>query len=479
MIYISFRYYLIVAAMLILFYALPLKRRWCVLLAANVVFWLVFCRTGWPFLLGTIMVSYLAAVWIYISSGVKKKVLLAGAVILVIGIWLFLRNESFMRQAIPGAESLRLLAPLGISFYTMQIIAYLTDVYRGDIAPQKNPAKYALFITFFPQLLQGPIPRYRQLGEQLFCGHLFDERKFTRGFYLIIWGFFLKLVIADKASVVVDTVFDNYPAYSGGYLWFASILYSIQLYADFLACTTLAQGVSFLFGIELAGNFKRPYFAVSVKDFWQRWHISLSSWLRDYVYIPLGGNRKGKGRKYLNLAVTFLASGIWHGAGLTYLLWGGIHGCCQIMGECLDGPKEKIYARLNIRPDGKGKRIIKQTGTFLIVSLAWVIFRAGTPGTGISMIVHMVSDFNPWIFFNDRIFTIGLAWKEMLVLLFAVLLLFVVEKKQEEGIRISECIGRQKLPVRWLVCMAGICAVMIFGTYGFGFEAQDFIYGGF
>ncbi len=322
----------------------------------------------------------------------------------------------------------------------MQIIAYLTDVYRGDIAPQKNPAKYALFITFFPQLLQGPIPRYRQLGEQLFCGHLFDERKFTRGVYLIIWGFFLKLVIADKASVVVDTVFDNYPAYSGGYLWFASILYSIQLYADFLACTTLAQGVSFLFGIELAGNFKRPYFAVSVKDFWQRWHISLSRWLRDYVYIPLGGNRKGKGRKYLNLAVTFLASGIWHGVGLTYLLWGGIHGCCQIMGECLDGPKEKIYARLNIRPDGKGKRIIKQTGTFLIVSLAW---------------------------------------KEMLVLLFAVLLLFAVEKKQEEGIRISECIGRQKLPVRWLVCMAGICAVMIFGTYGYGFEAQDFIYGGF
>lgn len=218
---------------------------------------------------------------------------------------------------------------------------------------------------------------------------------------------------------------------------------------------------------------------MSVKDFWQRWHISLSSWLRDYVYIPLGGNRKGKGRKYLNLAVTFLASGIWHGAGLTYLLWGGIHGCCQIMGECLDGPKEKIYARLNICPDGKGKRIIKQTGTFLIVSLAWIIFRAGTAGTGISMIVHMVSDFNPWIFFNDRIFTIGLAWKEMLVLLFAVLLLFAVEKKQEEGIRISECIGRQKLPVRWLVCMAGICAVMIFGTYGFGFEAQDFIYGGF
>lgn len=182
MIYISFRYYLFVAAMLILFYALPLKRRWCVLLAANVVFWLVFCRTGWPFLLGTIMVSYLAAVWIDISSGVKKKVLLAGAVMLVIGIWLFLRNEGFMRQAIPGAESLRLLAPLGISFYTMQIIAYLTDVYRGDIAPQKNLAKYALFITFFPQLLQGPIPRYRQLGEQLFCGHLFDEKNLPEGF---------------------------------------------------------------------------------------------------------------------------------------------------------------------------------------------------------------------------------------------------------------------------------------------------------
>lgn len=173
MIYISFRYYLFVAAMLILFYALPLKRRWCVLLAANVVFWLVFCRTGWPFLLGTIMVSYLAAVWIDISSGVKKKVLLAGAVMLVIGIWLFLRNEGFMRQAIPGAESLRLLAPLGISFYTMQIIAYLTDVYRGDIAPQKNLAKYALFITFFRSFYRG---RFRDTGSW--------ESSFFAGIYL-------------------------------------------------------------------------------------------------------------------------------------------------------------------------------------------------------------------------------------------------------------------------------------------------------
>ncbi|MCM1144735.1 MAG: hypothetical protein NC318_12450 [Blautia sp.] len=305
MVYISLYYYLFLAAALVLYYIFPLKKRWCILLLANMAFYLLFCKSGWWILLGTVIVSYAAAILLEKCQGMGKKLLLAGAVIMVLLPWILGRNGSFSWLNIVGKEPFGLIVPLGISFYTMQIIAYLADVYKGDVSPQKNLAKYALFITFFPQLLQGPIPRYGQLGRQLSEGHSFDEEKFTKGFYLIIWGFFLKLVIADKAAVFVNAVFDNYPAYSGGYIWLASVLYSIQLYADFLACTILAQGVSLLFGIELAQNFERPYLAVSVQDFWRRWHKSLSSWLRDYIYIPLGGSRKGKGRKYLNLAAVF------------------------------------------------------------------------------------------------------------------------------------------------------------------------------
>lgn len=479
MTYISFNFYLFVIAVLLLYYVVPVKLRWCILLAANIMFYLAVCRPCWWILFGTVIVSYTAALLLNRCHGTGKKMLFAAGVISVILPWLFFRNGNFIWHNVLGREPYTLIVPLGISFYTMQIIAYLADVYRGDISPQKNPAKYALFITFFPQILQGPIPRYRQLGQQLLCGHLFDETKFTGGFYLIVWGFFLKLVIADKAAVIVNTVFDHYPAYGGGYIWMASVLYSIQLYADFLSCTTLAQGVSLLFGIELRKNFERPYLAVSVKDFWRRWHISLSSWLRDYIYIPFGGSRNGKWRKYLNLAVTFLVSGIWHGAGLKYLLWGGIHGFYQIVGDGLDSFLEKTDICLKIEPGSKEKRRIRQIGTFLLVNFAWIIFRADTAEIGIKMIIHMFSDFNPWIFFNDRVFTLGLGWKEMAVLFLAVALLAAVEKKQEEGIVISECIMRQRLPVRWLVCMAGICVIMVLGTYGYGFDMQDFIYGGF
>lgn len=479
MTYISFLFYIFVAVALFFYYIVPLKMRWYILLAASMMFYLTVCRTGWWILFGTVMVSYAVALLLDRSRGTGKKLLLAAGILSVIVPWFFTRNGNFIWHNVWGKESYTLLVPLGISFYTMQIIAYLADVYRGDISPQKNLAKYALFITFFPQILQGPIPRYQQLGQQLFCGHLFDEAKFTRGFYLLIWGFFLKLVIADKAAVIVNTVFDHDLAYGGGYIWMASVLYSIQLYADFLSCTTLAQGVSLLFGIELTKNFERPYLAVSVKDFWRRWHISLSGWLRDYIYIPLGGNRNGKWRRYLNLAVTFLISGIWHGAGFTYLLWGGIHGFYQIMGDVLEGWKEKADICLKIEPDSKGKRRLAQVGTFLLVNFAWIIFRADTVEIGIRMIKHMFTEFNPWIFFNDRIFTLGLGWKEMAVLFLAMVLLFAVEKKQEEGAVISESIMRQRLPVRWLVCMAGICVIMVLGTYGYGFDMQDFIYGGF
>ena len=200
--------------------------------------------------------------------------------------------------------------PMGLAFYTLQMLSYLIDIASGKINAEKNLARYALYISFFPQILQGPIPRWSELAPQLFEGHEIREKNLREGLQLVLWGFFLKWMIADKAAILVNTVFDRFPSYQGVYILIAGILYSLQLYTDFLACVTLSQGVAQLFGISLADNSHQPYFSRSIREFWRRWHISLSRWLKDYVYIPLGGSRRGTAQKYRNLLLTFLISGL-------------------------------------------------------------------------------------------------------------------------------------------------------------------------
>ncbi len=479
MIYISLKYYALVLVALLLYYIFPVKKRWIVLLAGNIAFYAAFYKTGWWIFLGTIIFSFAATIIMdKLSKGARKAVFVAG----ILGVtlpWLVLKNSNFVVSELMGRDPIEWIVPLGISFYTLQLIGYMADVYMERISPEKNIAKFTLFVSFFPQLIQGPIPRYGQLQHQLVDGNRFDEEKIVKGFQLVIWGFFLKLVIADKAAIIVNTVFDNYPAYSGAYIWLASVLYSIQLYADFLACTNLARGVSGLFGIELAKNFERPYFALSIKDFWRRWHISLSTWLRDYIYIPLGGNRKGKARKYINLLITFLISGLWHGAGFKFLVWGLIHAFYQIFGELTYDVREELYDICGIKPDSKKKKWIKLSGTFLLVNFAWIIFRANTLRKGIQLIINMVTEFNPWVLLNNRLFTLGLAWKEMVILGIGIYILHKVGDYQEEGRSVGDRIFVQPLLIRWGIYLTAIVGIILFGTYGFGFDAQDFIYGGF
>lgn len=478
MVYISLNYYVFIILALVMYYTVPVSKRWTILLVANAAFYIFFYKTGWWIFLVTIVTSYLLAVGIEKVQGTCRKLLLIIGIIGLVLPWLLTKNVNFFGSLL-GQDTLSWIAPIGISFYTLQIIAYEVDVYTGKIESQKNIFKYALFISFFPQILQGPIPRYEQLNEQLIEGHKFDERKVVQGFCYILWGFFLKLVIADKAAVFVNTVFNNYPAYTGVYIWVASFLFSIQLYADFLACTSLAQGVAKLFGIELSDNFRQPYFATSIKEFWRRWHISLSTWLRDYVYIPLGGNRKGKFRKYVNLVITFLLSGIWHGSGFQFIFWGLLHAGYQIVGEFTSKARENIYLFFKIDSESKVKKQFRQIVTFLFVNWAWIIFRADNLSRGLSLIKHMFWEVNPWVLLNDRIFTLGLDGKEFLVLMVGITLLFVVGRLHENGISVSNRILNQRLPIRWGIYILTIIGIMIFGTYGFGFDTQDFIYGGF
>ena len=350
---------------------------------------------------------------------------------------------------------------------------YITERFAPPIL------KYALFITFFPQIIQGPIPRYEKLGNELFEGHTFNSQGFMNGIQLIIWGFFLKFMIADKASIIVNTVFNNFATYNGLYVWIAAILYSLQLYTDFLACVTLSQGISLLFGISIDDNFQRPYFATSVKDFWRRWHMSLSSWLRDYVYIPLGGNRKGTCRKNINLLITFIVSGIWHGGQWSFVFWGLLHALYQIVGQFTKKMQKKAFQLLYIDWNSMVGIFIRRTFTFFWVMLAWIIFRATNLKIGLQMIKRMFTAFNPWIFFDNSLFRLGLSQKEWEVLIFAIVVLVLVSTLQERCFRIRNWFGHQAFLVRWIVYLASICCIWVLGTYGYGFDAKDFIYGGF
>ncbi|MDO5122141.1 MAG: MBOAT family O-acyltransferase, partial [Erysipelotrichaceae bacterium] len=313
-------YFLMIAVLSVFYYLIPKQHRYLVLLAGSMLFY-YFVSAGRIVL---ILFFLLTAAFAFFTGILLERAQNRKQLILIIG-WAVLLAPLLVNRArdflLHGQWNSWVL-PVGISFYTMQLCAYLSDIARGKITAQKHFPKFLLFASFFPQIIQGPIPRHEQLSSQLEEGHEFDEQQVTKGIWLVLGGLFLKYMIADHAAPVVSAVFENYTSFAGRYIWLAGILYSIQLYADFLSCTTMSQGVSLMFGIRLADNFDHPYFSVSIRDFWRRWHISLSSWLRDYVYIPLGGSRKGTFRKYVNLCVTFLVSGLWHGGAVQYLVWG-------------------------------------------------------------------------------------------------------------------------------------------------------------
>lgn len=470
----TFAIFLIITAGV--YYIVPKKARWGVLLLASLLFyvWSV------PYLIVYLLFSA-ATTYFYGRYVQAHKKHGRGLLFAVIGVNLFiLLGLKFypLCQARFDFPAWKLLMPMGISFYTLQVIAYCIDVWRGKTEAQESFLKYLLFVSFFPQILQGPIPRYEQLKDQLYEGHTFDYRTVKFGFQLILWGLFLKMVIADRSAIFVNAVFSEYHLYEGTMLAVAAVLYSIQLYTDFLGCVCVAMGAAEVFGIHLQTNFERPYRAVSVKDFWRRWHISLSSWLRDYVYIPLGGNRKGTIRKYANLIITFLVSGIWHGAGMQYLFWGLLHGGYQVAGEITAPVRKAVRELFRFREDSYVYRLWQRGCTFVLVTAAWVIFRADGLRAGLSILKRIVTDVTPWVFFDGTIFSCGIGAAQFAALLLCIVLLMKVEALQEKN-RIREMLERQHVIVRWGIYLGGIALVLILGVYGPGYDAAQFIYGQF
>ncbi len=457
------------------YYSIPGKGQWIWLLLAGMFFYLYASPKLSVFILFSSLSSY---VW---AKYCKQSSLLYWCVILLnTGLLFGLKTASSgsILASYLRIDRFAWLLPLGISFYTLQIIAYMTDVKKEKIDAENNFFKYLLFITYFPQILQGPIPRYSQLSGQLTVRHRLDVSMFVGGFELMLWGYFQKLVVADRANIMVNRLFGEYQSYHGMYMILAGVLYSIQLYADFNGCVCIAKGVSEMLGIRLADNFTHPYFSDSIKEFWRRWHISLSSWLRDYIYIPLGGNRNGRVRKYINLFITFFVSGIWHGIGSTFIIWGLLHAFYQMMGEILTPLRNRFVSLFHINRNTFSHRLWKQVTTFVLVMIAWMFFRASSVSQAIAMIKSMVTTFNPWILWDHSIYLLGLDAKNVWILMIGILTMFFVSYLQTKMSLRAE-LTKQGIIFRYLIIYIAIFAVLIFGIYGPGYDAAQFIYGGF
>ena len=315
-----------------------------------------------------------------------------------------------LRFSLPG---LNWAIPVGISFFTFQAIGYMLDVYHKRIEPERNIVDYILFVSFFPQVTSGPISKADELLPQIKNPHKFDYEQGKQGLKWLLWGMFIKLVIADRLGMFVDTVYANYIHYNGTTCFVASIFYTLQIYCDFAGYSLMAIGIAATLGFNLINNFKRPYLAVSVTDFWKRWHISLTRWLTQQVYIPLGGSRCSKARNYLNIMITFLVSGIWHGANWTFIFWGVIHGLLQTIEKALGWQK---YNGTNgfVRA---GRICV----TFLLVSFAWVFFRMPTIGESFGIIGKMFSDVGSIQFaqvFTKGMFPLAIIFVGLLILCF-------------------------------------------------------------
>lgn len=373
-----------------------------------------------------------------------------------------------------------ILLPVGISFYTFQALGYTIDVYRGTVEAEKSLFRYALFVSFFPQLVAGPIERSGNLISQL--DHveeirLWNYERITGGAVLMLWGLFQKMVIADRAAVLVDTVYNGYWYYGSIELILATVLFAIQIYCDFASYSMIAVGAARIMGIRLMENFDTPYFSRSIKEFWRRWHISLSSWFRDYLYIPLGGSRCSKLCYYRNIMITFLVSGLWHGASWSFVAWGGLHGAYQVIGDRLRPIKRRIEDRLEIKRDCFSYKFGQALVTFGLVNLAWVFFRAASLREALGILWRIVTRWNPWVLSDQSLYRLGLNVTEVHVLAVSLMALFLVDRiKYKTGKTFDLFLREQNLWFRWFAFFALLFGIIIYGMYGPAFSAAAFIY---
>lgn len=468
----------------------PAKMRVYLLLAASIIFYMCWNPIYILLLLFCILVTYSFAIFISRAADKKRKrILMAAGLILNFSVLFVFKYFNFfgdtINRFIPGLiPSSNLLLPVGISFYTFQAVGYLIDVYRGD-APEKNIFRYSLFVSFFPQLVAGPIERSSNLLKRIReldtkgPADIFDFRK---GAFIMLYGYFMKMVIADRAAILVNTVYDpeRYTECAGFSVLLAAVLFSVQIYCDFAGYTYIAIGAARMLGITICENFNTPYLSTGIRDFWDRWHMSLTGWFRDYLYFPLGGSRKGLFRKYVNIMIVFILSGLWHGASWHFVFWGLLHGVLRVTEEVLTGItgriREKTRRIFNAPADDISRNIFKCIVNFFVVTVCWMFFRAESIDQAFVLIKNMFAGLRLWQLTDGSLLALGLDAKEMNVLFFAGLIMFVIDMAGRLGRDVSSFFAKRSELAQSFVILLGIVFIVIFGVYGKEYDAAAFIY---
>lgn len=371
-----------------------------------------------------------------------------------------------------GNMKFNLLLPVGISFYTFQALSYTVDVYRGDLKPERHFGKYALFVSFFPQLVAGPIEKSKDLLHQFSEVHRFDYDRARRGLLLMLWGYFQKVVVADRLGELVGTVYGSPGKYGGVQVAVASVFFAFQIYCDFGGYSNIAIGAAQVLGFSLTTNFSRPYFSLSIKEFWRRWHITLGAWFRDYLYIPLGGNRCSLARQCLNVFIVFAVCGLWHGASFTFVIWGTLHGLYQIFGLLLKPARRKAAGILKIDPDSRPNRFLRVVFTFVLTDFAWIFFRADTVQDAFTLIGSLL---RPSDLSNGALFSLGLTAPEFFAALLGIVVILAVDVLSLK-IDLRARLLEKKTVFRWTAYLTAALVILILGIYGSQYTAQQFIY---
>ncbi len=476
---------LFLTVVFVLYYFVPVNRRYLVLLISSYVFYVFWDYRYVAVLLAVTMISYTAAR--FMDRPYKKALLILG-ITACVGTLIFFKFNYVLIGAVKLFEAgndlgvmnaARIAAPVGLSFYVLEAIGYMADVYQQKTEVQKDPLRYALFLSFFPIVLSGPIERSAGLLPQIYEDKIFNYEGVRHGLCMMLWGYMMKLLIADRISVIVNAAYKDYASMTGFTLAFAVVLYGIQLYADFAGYSFIATGMGRIFGYRILTNFRQPYLSESILEFWSRWHISLSNWLRDYIYIPLGGNRHGRLRKCINLMITFLISGIWHGEGLQFIFWGALHGVYQIVGTLVHrGQKpEKSEAPNNIRT-GLVK-VIRIVITFILADLAWLFFRAGSLTEGFGILGRILFNADILNSVRESAFLCGYDPGKFIWLLIWMMIMFTVDILREKGVSVYRLITGQRTVIRWSIYLGAVLLLLLGIIRDFGMEASEFIYARF
>ena len=514
----------------VVYYTVAARRQWICLLAASLYFYLVSGGIrAIIFLVVTAFTTFYAALRIdALTKGYKesirqegisreeKKALraaadkakrrwLIAALVVNFGILVVLKYGAFLTANVDrvlerfGAATVPVpsfILPLGISFYTFQSMGYLIDVQRGKYEADRHPGKFFLFVSYFPQMIQGPIGRYDKLAHQLTKEHAWDDTNFREGFLRILWGFFKKIVIAERMAIIVTEVFTNHREYAGFVIFAGVFFYGLQIYADFSGGMDIVIGCSQIFGITMSENFRQPFFACSVSEFWQRWHMTLGSWMKDYVFYSITFSgwfaglqkklRKSLGRYYGKIVPTCIASfivftivGIWHGANWKYLVYGFYHAVFVFSDTLLERVFEKQRQFFHVNVKAFGWKMFQILRTLLIVTFGRYLSRADDVSHALAMYKETFKSFNPWVFTDGTFYELGVPERVCHMLLIMVLVFFAVDVLNENGIVVRKVIAKQDVVTRWTVAFAAIAVILIFGVYGEGFDASAFIYQNF